>query len=92
MIKMGPHYRGFTITLRYTTLGRTPLDEWSARRRDFYLTTQLSQEKDIHAFGGIQTRSPSKRAAADLRPRCHCDRHFQLHVKFCGLYLLSFFY
>jgi hypothetical protein len=28
------HCRGFTITLRHTTLGRTPLDEWSARRRD----------------------------------------------------------
>jgi len=28
-----PHYRGITITLRHTTLGRTPLDEWSARRR-----------------------------------------------------------
>ena len=25
-----PHYSGFTITLRNTTLGRTPLDEWSA--------------------------------------------------------------
>jgi len=23
----GSHYRGFTITLRHTTLGRTPLDE-----------------------------------------------------------------
>ena len=23
-----PHYRGFTILLRHTTLGRTPLDEW----------------------------------------------------------------
>jgi hypothetical protein len=33
------HYRGFTITLRHTTLGRTPLDEWSARRRDLHLTT-----------------------------------------------------
>jgi hypothetical protein len=33
-----PHYRGFTITLRHTTLDSTPLDEWSARRRDFYLT------------------------------------------------------
>jgi len=32
-----PHYRGFTIRLRHTTLGRTPLDEWSARRRDFHL-------------------------------------------------------
>jgi hypothetical protein len=32
-------FRGFTITLRHTTLGRTPLDEWPARRRDLYLTT-----------------------------------------------------
>jgi len=32
---LGPSYcRGFTITLRHTTFGRTPLDEWSARRRD----------------------------------------------------------
>ena len=34
-----PHYWGFTITLRHITPGRTPLDEWSARRRDLYLTT-----------------------------------------------------
>jgi len=33
-----PHYRGFMIELRHTTFGRTPLDEWSARRRDLYLT------------------------------------------------------
>ena len=37
-----PHFRGFTITLRRTTLGRTPLDEWSARRRDLYLTTHIT--------------------------------------------------
>jgi len=30
---------GCTITLRHTTLGRTPLYEWSARRWDLYLTT-----------------------------------------------------
>ena len=34
-----PHYLGLTITLRHTTVGRAPLDEWSARRRDLYLTT-----------------------------------------------------
>jgi hypothetical protein len=34
-----PHSRGFYITLRHTTLGRTPLDEWRARRGDLYLTT-----------------------------------------------------
>jgi hypothetical protein len=25
-----PHYRGFTITFRHATIGRTPLDDWSA--------------------------------------------------------------
>jgi hypothetical protein len=34
-----PHYRDFAITLRHTTLGRTPLDEWSAWRGELYLTT-----------------------------------------------------
>ena len=34
-----PHSRGFKITQRRITFGRTPLDEWSARRRDLYLTT-----------------------------------------------------
>jgi hypothetical protein len=34
-------FRGFTITLfRHTTLGRTLLDEGSARRRDLYLSVQ----------------------------------------------------
>ena len=33
------HYRDFAITLRHTTLDKTPLDEWSARRRDLCLTT-----------------------------------------------------
>jgi hypothetical protein len=40
-----PHYRGFTITLRYSTLGITPLDEWSARQRDFYLTTHSNHKR-----------------------------------------------
>jgi hypothetical protein len=55
-------YRGFTITiLRHTTLGRTPLDEGPARRRDLYLITQHSQETDSHDPGGIRTHNPSKR-------------------------------
>ena len=31
-------------TQRRSTVGRTPLDEWSARRRDLYLTTPRSQQ------------------------------------------------
>ena len=34
------HYQGCTITLKHTTLSKTPLDWWSAWRRDPYLTTQ----------------------------------------------------
>ena len=30
-------------TQRLTTVGRTPLDEWSARRRGLYLTTHNRQ-------------------------------------------------
>jgi hypothetical protein len=40
-----PHYRGFMITLRHTTLGRTPLDEWSTRRRDLYLTIHNTHKR-----------------------------------------------
>ena len=71
-----PHCRDFTITLRHTTLGRTPLDEWSVRRRDLYLTTHNTHKTDIHAPGGIRTRNPSKREAAGpcLTPRGHWNR------------------
>ena len=39
------HYRGFMITLRHTKLGRTILDESSARRRDLYLTTHNTHNR-----------------------------------------------
>ena len=32
-------------TQRHTTVGRTPLDEWSARRRDLYLTTHNTHNR-----------------------------------------------
>jgi hypothetical protein len=62
----------------HNTVGRTPLDEWSARRRELYLTnTQHPQQTNMHVPGGIRTRNPSRRAAANprLRPLCHWDRH-----------------
>jgi hypothetical protein len=37
-----PHYRGFTITL-----GKTPLDELSARRKDIYVTTYNTHKRQI---------------------------------------------
>ena len=44
-------------TQRSTTVGRTPLDEWSAPRRDLYLTnTRHSQQTNIHAPGVLSAR------------------------------------
>jgi hypothetical protein len=64
-----PHYRDFTITLKCNTLGRSPLAERSARRRDLYLITHnLHERQDIQASGGIRTRNP---ANPRLRPRGH---------------------
>jgi len=34
-------------TKRRTTVGRTPLYEWSARRRDLYLTTHNTHKRQI---------------------------------------------
>ena len=45
-----------------TTFGKTP----GTRRRDLYLTTHtVLNNRHIHAPGGIRTRNPSKRTAAD---------------------------
>jgi hypothetical protein len=65
-------------SIRHTTMFRTPLDEWSVRRWDLYLTTQHSQETDFHAASRIRTCNPSKRSASDpcLRPRGHRNRQY----------------
>jgi len=58
-----PHSWGFLDhTQRRTTVGRSPLDEWSARRRDLYLITQHSHQTNIHNPGGIRTHNLSRRA------------------------------
>jgi hypothetical protein len=71
----------FTRFLDHTqwraTVGRTPLDEWSARHRDLYLTTHNTHKTDEHpCLGGIQTHNCSRRAAVDLRlrPRGHWEQ------------------
>jgi len=63
-------------TQRRTTVGRIPLDEWSARRRDLYLTTY-----NRHPFPRWDSNPRSQRASGAnlrLRPRGHWDRHFCL--------------
>jgi len=76
-----PHYRGFTIALRHTTLRRTPVDEWSARHRDLYLTT--------HNTHNWQTSMPPARfepvIPANKRP--HWNRHnFKWALLFCHIW------
>jgi hypothetical protein len=60
-------------TAKHTTLGRTPLNEWSARPDNMH----HAQQTNMHDFGGIRTRKPSYLAAANphLRPRGHWDWH-----------------
>ena len=66
------HLITFTDTQTHThthidTLGRTPLGEGSARRRDLYLITDnIHKQTNMHAPGGIRTRNPSKRAASGI--------------------------
>ena len=66
-------------TQRRATVGRTPLDERSIRRRHLYLTTHSTHNRQhIYAPDGIRTHNISRRAAEDLRlrPRGHWDRRF----------------
>jgi len=61
-----------------TTVSRTPLDEWSARRRDLYLTTHNTHNTHTHTHpcpDGIRTNNLSRRGAAflPLRPRGYWD-------------------
>ena len=72
-----PDSRSFTITLRHTTVGRTPLDRRSAHRRNLYLTTHNTHNRQTSMSSGkIRTHNLIRRATADprLRPRGHWDR------------------
>ena len=72
-----PHYQGFKITFRNTTIGMTPLDEWSARRRDLYLTTHNTHNRHTYPPVGFKpTVSAGERPQTPrLRPRGHWDLH-----------------
>jgi len=50
-------------TQRRTTVGRTPLDEWSARRRDLYLTSRNTHNRQtsMPPVGFERTVSAGKR-------------------------------
>jgi len=74
---------------RRTTVGRTPPDEWSARRWDLYLTTHNTHNRQTSKTPvGFEPTNLSRRAAADLRlrPRGHWDRRksrLGMHIQVC---------
>jgi len=54
------HGRGFAITLRHTTLGRNPLNEWSAGRRDLFLTSNnIHKRKTSIPPAGLEPAIPA---------------------------------
>jgi len=60
-------YRSFTIKLRHTTVSRTPLNDWSARSRDLYLTTHSTHKRQTgRPPAGFEPTIP-----ASERPQTH---------------------
>jgi hypothetical protein len=53
-------------SFRHTAFGRTPLDEWSARRRDLYLTIYNTHngQTSMHPAGFKRTIPASERPQA----------------------------
>jgi hypothetical protein len=52
--------RGFTITLRHTTICRAALDGWSTRHRDLYLTTHNTHKRQTSALpAGFEPAIPA---------------------------------
>jgi hypothetical protein len=79
-----PHYRSFTITLRNTTLGRTPLKEWSASRRNLYMTTRNTHMRQTSP-AEFETTIPARE-----RPQTHAlDPAANGIGRFCRMRLLN---
>jgi len=55
----GLRYRSFTITLRHTTLDRTPLDECSSPPRDVCLTTHNTRKIQTSMPPGFEPEIPA---------------------------------
>jgi len=66
-----PPLRGYAITPDTLQSDRVPLDEWSARRTDLYLTAHNNQKTQTC----MTPRGISKRAAADF--------HLQFFLRLC---------
>jgi hypothetical protein len=61
----------FAITLRHTTLGRTPLEEWSDRRRDLWQHTTLTTDRHPCTR---RDSNPQSQQANNRRPTLYTAR------------------
>ena len=75
--------RSFSITRfldhtqRRTTVGRIPTDEWSARRRDLYLTHNTHNKHPCPRWDSNPQSQQASGRRPTVRPRGHWDR---LHI------------
>ena len=78
-----PHYQGFTITL-----GKTPLDEGSARRRDLSLTTHNTHMRQTSMpLAGFEATIP-----ASVRPQTHALDRAATGIRITIHVLYNFFF
>jgi hypothetical protein len=78
--------RGFTITLRHTTLGRTPLDEWPARRRDHLTTHNTHNRQTSMPPAGFEPKIP-----VSERPQTHALDRAATGIGCCRLYYIKYY-
>jgi len=76
---MASSFLRFLDHTRRITVGRTSLDEWSARRRDLYLTTHNTHNR--HPCPRWDSNPHSQQASGRrLRPRGHWDRRLNANT------------
>jgi hypothetical protein len=75
-------------SFRYTIIGRNPLDEWSVRRRNLYLTIHnIHKRQTSFCSDRIRNRNPSKRAALDPNFRLCGLLVWRVVFSFCSKYV-----
>ena len=72
-------------TQRRTTVGRTPLDEWSVRRRDLYLTTHNTYNRQTSMLPW--NSNPQSQQASGRRPTPETARPMGPTLKIIYRYL-----
>ena len=68
-------------TQRRTTVGRTPLDEWSARRRDLYLTTHDTHNRQISMPRvGLEPKTVVRRCVWSRNIKNRCSIYIYIYI------------